>query len=404
MNTSVKLTIDLRRKKANGTYPIILRLCHFRKTTAISLSYSISKNDWDIEKGKVKKTFRGVASISRLNNMLLKEKTRATDIINLLFEKGEIDFLSITQIKDKIVRKNKYESFFEFGYSLVEDLKISRRYGNARNYSGVLGTLKSYNKNRDLKINELNYGYLLKLERDFLAKGNSINGLASYMRTIRAIYNKAINAGLVDRSSYPFVNYKIRTTPTKKRAINIEYLKSILELKLDKKLVLFHYRNYFLASYFIYGISFIDLAFLKVKNVQQGRIKYQRRKTYKIYDIKVSEQLEVILSFYLMNKNGDDFIFPIIKREAPEQQYLDAEWERHRYNKGLKEIAKLCNISATLTSYVSRHSFATQAMLNDVPLQVISAMLGHERLSTTQIYLKSLPSNLLDQYNDRVKI
>ena len=73
-----------------------------------------------------------------------------------------------------------------------------------------------------------------------------------------------------------------------------------------------------------------------------------------------------------------------------------------RYNKGLKEIANKCNIEQRLTSYVSRHSFATQAMLQDVPLQAISAMLGHNRLSTTQIYLKSLPSEILDGYNKKL--
>ncbi|MDY7396307.1 site-specific integrase [Aureibaculum sp. 2210JD6-5] len=400
----MKLAIDLRRKKSDNTYPIILRLCHFRKTTSISLGHSIPKNDWDIKNGRIKKSFKGVTSVNKLNNILDKEKVRANDIINNLFDRGEIDFLSITQIKDKIVRKNKYESFFEFGYSLVENLKIARRYGNARNYSGVLGTLKRYNKNNDLKINELNYDFLLRLERDFLAKGNAINGLASYMRTIRAIYNKAIKAGLVDRERYPFINYKIRTTPTKKRAIDLKSLRKILQLILDKNTSLFHFRNYFLASYFIYGISFIDLAFLKVENIKNGRVKYQRRKTFKQYDIKISEQLETILSFYLKNKSDNEYVFSIIKRDKPELQYLDAEWERHRYNKGLKEIARRCNIEENLTSYVSRHSFATQAMLEEVPLQVISAMLGHERLSTTQIYLKSLPTNVLDQYNDCLKI
>jgi integrase/recombinase XerD len=78
------------------------------------------------------------------------------------------------------------------------------------------------------------------------------------------------------------------------------------------------------------------------------------------------------------------------------------DWARKNYNKGLKKIALLCGIEQNLTSYVSRHSFATQAMLQDVPLQAISAMLGHSKLNTTQIYLKSLPSNILDDYNQLI--
>jgi site-specific recombinase XerD len=366
------------------------------------LGYSIEENNWDLKRRKVKKSFKEVSSVSRLNNILMKEKTRATDIINDLFDRNELDFLSITQIKDKIVRISKYESFFEFGYSLVEDMKKAQRYGNARSYNGVLGTLKRYNKNKDLKLNELNYEFLLRLERDYLSRGNCLNGLASYMRTIRAIYNKAIKASIVKKEAYPFANYKIRTTPTEKRAINLIYIKKIFELNFDNQHSLFHYRNYFLISYMMYGISFIDIAFLKLENVVSGRIRFQRRKTSKLYDIKITDQLTEILSFYIKNKTKEEFIFPIVKRDVLELQYKDIDWERRRYNKGLKEIAVLCNIEHNLTSYVSRHSFATQAMLLNVPLQAISTMLGHSKLNTTQIYLKSLPNKILDTYNEQI--
>ena len=402
MKTSLTLTLDLRRKKSNNTYPIILRLSHLRKTTSISLGYSVSEKDWDAKNRRVKKSFNGVSSVSKLNNILIKEKTKATDIINDLYDRNELDFLSITQIKDKIVCTNKYESFFEFGYSLVEDMKKAQRYGNARSYKGVLGTLKRYNKNKDLKFNELNYDFLMRLERDFLSRGNCLNGLASYMRTIRAIYNKAIKASIVKKEAYPFTNYKIRTTPTQKRAISLIHIKKILELNFEYHHSLFHYRNYFLASYMMYGISFIDMALLKVENIVDERIRFQRKKTSKLYDIKITNQLKEILSYYIKAKKKGDFIFPIVKRDVLELQYRDIDWERKRYNKGLKKIASLCNIEHNLTSYVSRHSFATQAMLQNVPLQAISAMLGHSKLNTTQIYLKSLPNNILDIYNEKI--
>jgi len=74
------------------------------------------------------------------------------------------------------------------------------------------------------------------------------------------------------------------------------------------------------------------------------------------------------------------------------------------YNKGLKELAKLCGIHETLTSYVARHSFATQALLNEIPLKAISEMLGHSSLSTTEVYLKSLPTNVLDEYSAKLAL
>lgn len=402
MSTNVKLSLDTRRKKKDNSFPIILRLSHFRKTTSISLGKSIQLEFWDEKQEKIKKTYKGTASLSKLNNQLLKEKTRAIDIINDLNEKDELNFLSILQVKNKIVRTASYNSFFEYSNSIIEDLKKAERYGNAHSYYAITKILKKFNQGNDIKFNEINYEFLKRFEHFHYSKGNATNGLAVYMKTIRAIYNRAIKASIISKDIYPFTNYVIKTTPTEKRAIDIKSIKSILMQKFNETNNLFHYRNYFLASYMMYGISFIDLAFLKLENIVDNRIKFQRRKTSKPYDIKITTQLKEILSFYVKDKAKSDFIFPIIKRDTFELQYKDVLWARKRYNKGLKEIAKKCNIEQRLTSYVSRHSFATQAMLQDVPLQAISAMLGHNRLTTTQIYLKSLPSEVLDDYNKKL--
>lgn len=401
MQTSLKLSLDKRRTRKDGTFPIIIRLGHFQRTTSISTGQSVHEEYWEKSKERVRRSYKGVESVANLNNILIKEKARAQEIINELYRKNELDFLSVTQLKDKIINKSSYESFFTFGNSLVSELNASQRYGTARSYKGLLGILMVFTKGRDLRFNEMNYDFLKRFERFHLSKeGNTLNGLASYMRTIKAIYNKGIKEGLVDREAYPFDNYKIRTVPTEKRAVDIRHIKKIMALELKKDDNLFHYRNYFLLSYMLFGMSFIDMAFLKISNIVDGRIKFQRKKTSKVYDIKITEQLDEILKYYTKGKNRDDFILPILKRHALDLQYKDEKWALKRYNKGLKEIARLCDIEEKLTSYVSRHSFATHAMLNNVPLQAISAMLGHSKLNTTQIYLKSLPNNVLDTYQE----
>jgi len=293
-----------------------------------------------------------------------------------------------------------YDSFYKYGESLAEDLKAAHRYGTARNYSGIVSVLKTFTKGKDLKFNELNYDFIKRFERYHFAKGNSVNSLSSYLRAIKAIYNKGIKAGLIEREAYPFIHYTIRQTPTEKRALAIEDIRKIITLDLPKDIVLFRYRNYFICSFLLYGMNFTDMAYLKVSNIINGRIKFRRKKTRKLYDIKITDQLREILKIYLKGKTKDDYIFPVIKREDPAFQEREISWERQRYNRGLKIIAEMCGIEQKLTTYVSRHSFATQAMLNDVPLQAISAMLGHSKLNTTQIYLKSLPTNLLDGYNE----
>lgn len=402
MKTNLTLTIDTRRTKKDGTFPIILRLSHIRKTTSISLGYSIDKEFWDDKNRRVKKTYKGVSSVNRFNNHLAKEKTNAMDIINGLAEKGELAYLAITQIKQKIIISSAYDSFFDFGKQLVEEMRKTQNIGNARVYAGTLQVFQTFVKGKDLKFNEINYDLLKRFELYHLANGNSVNGLSVYMRTIRAIYNKGIRAGLIEKEAYPFNLYKIRQEPTEKRAINRDQLKAIIELQLSENHLLFHSRNYFVLSYMMYGISFIDMAFLKVENIIDNRLVFRRKKTAKFYDINITEQMEEILSYYLQDKEKEDFIFPIIKRDSLELQYKDIKWARKSYNKRLKELGELCGIDQKLTSYVSRHSFATQAMLNEVPLTAISEMLGHSKLNTTQVYLKSLPTNILDTYQEKI--
>ncbi len=403
MNTLIALMLDKRRMKKDGKYPIIFRLTHNRKTTSIATGFSILEIYWDERKKEVKHNYKEVESVRLLNHLLLKEKARVSNLINKLYEKGDLHYISLQQVKQHIVRKTNYDSFLEYGTYLADELKSVRRFGTARSYECTVKILKTFVKQSDLKFNEVNYSFLKKFEKFHLAKeNNNLNGLAAYMRTIRAIYNKGIKDGTIEKEAYPFAEYKIKTTPTKKRALDISYIKKIMELNVPTEDKLFHARNYFLISYMLYGIPFMDMAFLKLSNIKNGRIVYQRKKTSKSYDIKISEQLYQILIFYLRDKSKQDYIFPIIQREKPEQQYADVIRKRKIYNKKLKNIAVLCEIDQCLTSYVPRHSFATNAMLNNIPIQAISSMLGHSKLNTTQIYLKSLPNVMLDEYNERL--
>ncbi|HMB62500.1 MAG TPA: phage integrase SAM-like domain-containing protein [Eudoraea sp.] len=121
----------------------------------------------------------------------------------------------------------------------------------------------------------MNYNFLKRFEQFHLSKdGNTLNGVAAYMRVLKAIYNKGIKEGMIEREAYPFYQYQIKTLPTAKRAMDIKYIKRILELKLEEGSKLFHYRNYFLITFMLYGMPFIDMASLKLDNIVNRRIIY----------------------------------------------------------------------------------------------------------------------------------
>jgi integrase/recombinase XerD len=400
MNSNVSISLETRRQKNDGTYPLVLRLGHNASTTTILLGINLKEKDWDKENKKIRKSYEGTSTVSRLNQFIQKRKSEAMDIILGLHENGKLQSLTLAELRKKIKSNNIESCFFSFADELIADLKASHRNGTAKSYQDVADMLRKFRGNAKLPFSIITYSFLTKLEGYHLAKGNGLNGLSTYMRSIRAIYNKAIKAGIIAKETYPFEAYKIRTVPTEKRALDWEYLKKIIDASVGPDHPLFHTRNYFLASYMMYGMNFTDMAFLRKEDITNGRIQYRRRKTSKLYDIKITPALETILSFYTVSESR--YVFPILKRESPELNFKDIMWARKRYNKKLKALATQCGIESTLTSYVSRHSFATQAMMLDIPLNAISSMLGHSSLKTTQIYLKSLPANILDDYNAKM--
>jgi integrase/recombinase XerD len=403
MDTSINLSLEKRRQKKDGTYPLVLRLGHKQSTTTILLKINLTEKDWDAKNRVIRKTYKGADSVTRLNNIIQKKKSDAWDIIMQLHEAGHLHSLTVGDLREKIEGvENDRPSFFTFTEQQIEELKKAHRFGTARSYKGMVSVVKEFNNSRDLQFSEITYKFLTNFETNHYSKGNTANGLSTYVRAIRAVYNKAIKHGIVEKELYPFENYKIKWAPTEKRALDWDLLKKIIELKIKPEHECFNARNYFVASYMMYGMNFTDMAYLKLTDIKDGRVQYRRRKTSKLYDIKLTGSLETILSYYTSHNTGADFIFPIIKREDLMLQDRDIMWARKCYNKRLKTIAEMCGIEKNLTSYVSRHSFATQAMLLEVPLNAISSMLGHSNLKTTEIYLKSLPTNILDDYNAKI--
>lgn len=402
MNTNVILSMDTRRQRKDGTYPIVLHLGHKRSSTNIPLKIYLRKKDWDKEARQVKNSYKGSDSVARLNNLIQKKKSEAMDIILKLDENGLLTKLSKVDIKNRIIQQASSGSFFDYTQEVVEQLISANRLGTARSFKGLKAVLKTFTKNKDLSFNDITFGFLKKFESWHLGKGYTYNGLAVYMRSIRVVFNRAVKDGIVEKDSYPFDDYKIKTTPTVKRALEPELLQTIIGKEILASDICFDARNYFVASYMMYGMNFSDMAFLKKTDIITGRIQYRRRKTSKIYDIKITPALDKILQHYIKQNPDSDYIFPIIKRDGNILQDRDIMWARKKYNKKLKDVASLCEIKHNLTSYVSRHSFATQAMLQQVPVNAISAMLGHSSLKTTEIYLKSLPSNILDDYNSLI--
>ncbi|MCB9334312.1 MAG: site-specific integrase [Lewinellaceae bacterium] len=397
---TTNIILDTRYKKKGNLFPLKLRVVLNRKFFDISLGFSIPAKDWD-EKGQQIKSSKTVENVTRLNSIISKEKQKVVDVIIRLQDEGKLDTISLDELKSYATQKNTEAMTLAFAEEIIAELQEAKKFGNARVYDTMLRSIRDFVKSRDFPLKQLTYAWLKKYEAWYLSKGNSANGLSVSMRTLRALYNRAIKQKLVAQEYYPFSDYTIKNESTRKRAITAADLEQVKQFEPTTERQE-RAKDFFMLSFYLMGASFVDIAFLKVKNITGGRIEYKRRKTGRLHSVPISPPLQALLDKYMAGKGKEDFILNVIKSTDPKRQVANVRDELRRFNRSLKEIGVACGIEAPLTSYVARHSYATIAKYKGVPTAVISEALGHKTEDVTQVYLDSFDKEVLDKYHTMI--
>jgi integrase/recombinase XerD len=403
MATTLKLILDERRANEDGTFTIVIRLTHRRNSRYVATDCYSNKANWN-EDGEYLRANQNddKAEVRRINEKIQKKKAELTSIINRLDKFNELEELSIQELRDKLIKKPIKETFRSYTTKIINELKRKGKFGNAQVYEQAINFIERNTNGRDYELERVNLSLLKHLEIEHIAKGYSFNSLSFYLRTIRAIINRAIREKLLSRDKYPFEYYTIRETKTKKRALRKGDIEKIRDIALIPETTLWHSRNYFMFSFYNIGMNFVDIAHLKMKNIIDGRIVYTRAKTGKEYSIFIMQPTAAILEHYINNKEADDYVFPIIKQNSLELQRIDVQNGLRNLNHSLRDIAKMCGIEAKVTSYVARHSWASIANRLDVPIRIISGGMGHEDIKTTQIYLDDVDNEEVDIANQLI--
>jgi len=395
-STTISLVLK-NYERSDKTRSINLRITHNRKVAWIPLNTYVTSEEWISEAEQInKKKCKRYSNIDRVNDYLLKKRIAANEVINGMYQSGDAEFLSVTDIKNAILDKREAHSFESFTNQIIQEMKSANKHGNASIYETTKNFVIKNNGGQDIMFQRINYQFLKQLETSHIAAGNTVNSLSVYMRTLRAIYNRAIKENVAKKDWYPFSNYSIKNTKTKKRAISKEDIKKIEDYKPEKGSQRFHARNYFLFSFYMIGLNFADIAFIKPSNIIKGRLEYTRKKTNKNYSLALFDKPQKILDYYKKGKNKDEYIFPIIIREDPEWIRKDIKNGLKTFNKYLRKIGDELEIEGEMSSYVARHSWATIGKFLNVPIQVISEGLGHDSIQTTQIYLDSFDNGVID--------
>ena len=216
------------------------------------------------------------------------------------------------------------------------------------------------------------------------------------MRIMRSVYNKAVKQKLVEQS-YPFADVYTGIDYTRKRAVPESVISQLYKLKLINGSSLALARDIFIFSYCTRGMAFVDIAFLKKENIQNGVICYTRRKTGQVLSIRIEPGIQEIINRYSSTKTT--YIFPLLISLETKQAYKAYQFEINNYNRLLRKLSTMLQLNCALTSYTSRHSWASTARNHNIPVSIISAGMGHTSEQTTQIYLTMLENSVIDDAN-----
>ena len=218
------------------------------------------------------------------------------------------------------------------------------------------------------------------------------------MRILRAVYNRAVEKDLTTNLN-PFKHVYTGIDKTIKRAIPLKAIKQIKSLDLSLQPSLDFARDMFLFSFYTRGMSFIDMAYLKKKDLSNGILSYRRRKTGQQLFIRWEKCMQEIVDKY--DNPQSEFLLPIIKR-ADKDNRLQYQSALRFVNNHLKSVVALLNIGITISMYTARHSWASIAKSKNIPISVISEGMGHDSEMTTQIYLASLDNAVVDRANAQI--
>lgn len=375
------------------------QVIHNRVVRQINTDYKLFVSEWESHSDTVV-LHKDHAEVERDNHLLsivehIKwDKEKLEKVIQTLNQSG-------TFTADDVVLhfhdKGQEVLFNDYIRQQIARLKRLGKVRTSETYAAALKSFSGFMNDKEVSFNELNADLLAEYEAYLKGRDNSPNTISFYMRILKAVYNRAVENGLTEQR-HPFKSVYTGVEKTLKRAISLNDIKRIKGLDLSLKPNLDFARDMFLFCFYTRGMSFVDMAYLKKKDIANGVLTYRRKKTGQQLFIRWEKCMQEIIDKYPVNET--EFLLPLITRpnEDYRKQYANA---LHHVNRLLKKIGEMIDLPIPLTMYVGRHSWASIAKSRNVPISVISEGMGHDSEATTQIYLASLDTSVVDRANKK---
>lgn len=368
----INLKLDTKQHKKQG-HPLVLSV--YVSKTDRKYRYTgffATAEQWDLKKEEPKKNhplYIGIMSF------ILEIKGKINDLIN------SRQRLTAEQILNKLFRVS--ESFYDFWEERISEIKND---GTKAAYRISLNEFRKFRN--DLAFNEIDYNFLTSF-KNWKKNTCSNNGINTYLKNIRAVYNEAVRRGVYVPDSFVSPFYKImeRAEKTKDKYLTLEEIRLIAKNPNKTK-----YDNYFLLCFLLGGADFIDIAKLKHSDILRGRIRFRRNKggTNEIIDNKIFPETEEILNYF----GEKEFLTDIYKfsLKTCRDNYIK------RYRKQLQEQG----VSSYVSSKSARYTFINigkELLLNR---EILMELTGHSRGDVHSIYEGKFSNQIKDEVHEKI--
>lgn len=310
MATTINVLCYKSKTLSNGEHPLMIRICKDGKKKYISLGVSVKAEHWNFDKNVPKANCPNKEHISIL--IANKKKEYETEIVKL---KSEDKLFTANTLSEQITNSVKPRTVEEAFKAYIQLLQEENRRGYMLSVQQVYNSLIKYNKHLDLHFTAIDTAWLKKYEAWLRNSGLAENTIGIRFRTLRTIYNYAIENDMVQAEHYPFKKYKVSklNQETAKRALSKEDINRILQYQSNNKFMSFPI-DLFAFTYYTGGINFVDIANLTKDNIIDNRLVYKRSKTGKLIKLPLTQQASELIKKYHDPKNP--YLFPIFSAKT----------------------------------------------------------------------------------------
>lgn len=282
-------------------------------------------------------------------------------------------------------------SFSQFAVRCSAQLEEDGRFATARLYRNALQSFTNFMRRSEVKFTDINRKRLVAYERELRYRNCCPNTISTYMRMLRAIYNKGVDAGYAHFIHRLFHGVYTGIDISRRRALDVKDLKTLICGKTDKP-SLRRTQKIAASLYSLCGMPFVDFMNINFSTVKSGVLTYSRHKTGTSISISVMKRTM---------KMVDDLKLPRSDMRTVEG-YRQYQSRLRHFNSCISRLAASLGITSRVSSYTLRHSWATAALRNHVPVELISAALGHRSIRTTQIYLGGFSAAEIGAANTKI--